>query len=666
MGALRALYLMRLQLNRKRYADLRPYTPVHWNATGASLLAARLSSGTLSLLSDASVHRRHHPAPTVLLTCLIALIAPPMLAQQDGSLAARVERVVAEEGLVGVTWALVSPNGTTLGAAGLRDALLGTRLLPRDRVHVGSVAKTLVATGVLALVTEGRIALDAPVGALLPTLQIENRWNADAPLLVRHLLDHTGGLDDVRLRHVFTLRGDPDSPLESAFGARKAITARARPGARVSYSNTGYLLLAMLIERVTGTRYETWMDDSLLAPLGMRHSTFAFTSQRGAHADSTLAMGHFDLDSPYAAFAIPVRPAGQFTTTAADMATFARFLMSDGVVNGRQLVGARLLRAMAVPTTTEAAQAGLAAGYALGLARRERWGITGKCHLGNSGTFRAILCLYPAQQRAFFASFNSDPEQGNFDRVDSLIASALGVPQTVASATSSPVEDPAEWNGWYVVRPNRFQQFAYLDELMGVTRIAWNGETLALRPVQGANRTLEPVSGMLFRLSGRREATHVLSRSSDGARIVNDGVRTLEQVPRWRVIVRWTSASAGIIALLYLLLVGSVRTVIAVRRGAISDEPLRWPTLVLLLLVLTPLLYLTQPFLAIGDPTPTIILVASLTGLLPLAIAYALVQGVRSGITGAGVALNLLALSAALQWCLVLAVWGLLPLALWR
>jgi CubicO group peptidase (beta-lactamase class C family) len=333
---------------------------------------------------------------------------------------------------------------------------------------------------------------------------------------VRHLLDHTGGLDDVRLWQVFTTRGDPDSPLASSLGAQQVITVRHRPGARFSYSNTGYLLLGMLIERVTGVRYEEWLDEALLAPLGMQRSTFAFTTQQGANADPTLAMGHFGTDHPHAAFAIPVRPASQFTTTAEDMATFARFLMSDGVVNGRQLVDAGLLRAMAVPTGTEAAQAGLAAGYAHGLARRERWGITGKCHLGNMGTFRAILCVYPEHQRAFFASYNSDPEQGNFSRVDSLFASALGVPQTDAAAVTSPGVDPAGWNGWYVVRPNRFQQFAYLDELMGVTRISWNGETLVLRPLQGATRSLEPVGGALFRLTGSREATHVIGRSLTG------------------------------------------------------------------------------------------------------------------------------------------------------
>jgi CubicO group peptidase (beta-lactamase class C family) len=605
---------------------------------------------------------------SVLVAGLCALIARPVHAQLPGadSLAAQIERAVAEEGLVGVTWSLVTPDGITLGAAGIRDASLGTRLAATDRVHVGSVAKAMVATGVLVLVTEGRVALDARVSELLPELQIENPWHADAPLLVRHLLDHTGGLDDARFRQVFTMRGDSDAPLVQALGRRPAITVRHRPGARFSYSNTSYLLLGMLIERLTGERYETWLDGALLAPLAMHGSTFTFTSQRGPAADSALAMGHFAIDATQEAYAIPVRPASQFTTTAADMATFARFLMSDGVVDGRQLVDGDLLRARAVPRGTEAAEAGLAAGYALGLLRRERWGITGNCHLGNIGTFRSVFCVYPESQRAFFAAYNSDPEQGNFNRVDSLLASALGVPETAEGAVAAPSVNPVEWDGWYVVRPNRFEQFAYLDELMGITRVAWDGESLALRPVQGTAMELEPVGAALFRLRGRRAATHVLSRSSDGAWIVSDGLRTYERVPRWRVITRWVSAGAGLVALLYLLVGGGVRTVIALRRRTVRAEVLRWPTLVLWLMVVAPLLYLAQPFLAIGDPTAANIAMALLTGLLPVTIVLALVQRVRAGVAGAGAWLDALALAAALQWCLVLAVWGLVPLMLWR
>lgn len=578
-----------------------------------------------------------------------------------------IEAVVIEEGLVGATWARVMPEGTTIGAAGLNDAPRQLRMSPDDRVQVGSVAKTLLATGVLRLVSLGRIDLDAPLSRYLPELPVENRWESDTPLRVRHLLDHTGGLDDARMWQVFSLRADPDAPLgDGLTRPGGTLRLRHRPGERFSYSNTGYLLLGMLIEAVTGTRYESWLDAELLVPLGMTRSTFAFVTQSGPKADPTLAMGHFDPRSTSAAVPTHVRPASQFTTTAADMARFAAFLMGDGVVDGRTLVDADLLRGMSVATTTEAARGGLAAGYALGLARRDRHGVVGRCHLGNIGTFRSVLCLYPEQQRAFFVAFNSDPENGRFDRVDALLVGALGVTPTSLQAARAPGVDPGDWNGLYRVRPNRFEQFAYLDELLGVTRVRWDGEELHLEPLAGSARALTPIGGSLFRAPDRREATHVLLRTPDGTPVVSDGFRTLERVSAVSVWGLWSSAAAGVVALAYLLVVGAFRSVRALRRGEWRNEPLRWPAASLVLLAAAPGLYLTQPFLAIGDPTPANVTMAVLSAALPVALLIGAVQQVQAGAGTPSARLDLAAIAGLLQWYAVLAAWGLAPLVLWR
>jgi CubicO group peptidase (beta-lactamase class C family) len=600
----------------------------------------------------------------------LAVTSGALSADVQGSrdvLKASVEAALVEEGLVGATWALVTPEGTSTGAAGLSDTSRQRPMSPDHRVQVGSVAKTLVATGVLMLVTQGRVDLDAPVAQYLPDAPIANRWEAEAPLRVRHLLDHTGGLDDARMWQVFSLRADPNAPLrEGLTHSGGTLRVRHLPGERFSYSNTGYLLLGMLIETVTGTRYERWLDAELLAPLGMSRSTFAFVTQAGPEADPTLAMGHFDAQSTSAAVPIHVRPASQLTTTAADMARFASFLMGDGVVDGRTLVDRKLLRGMSVATTTDAARGGLAAGYALGLARRDRHDVVGRCHLGNIGTFRSAICLYPEQQRAFFVAFNSDPEDGRFDRVDALLVDALGVTSAALQPVRAPAVDPIEWEGFYRVRPSRFEQFAYLDELMGVTRVRWDGEELHLDPLAGSRRALTPAGGRLFRAPDRREATHVLLHTSEGTPVVSDGLRTLERVSVASVWGLWLSAVVGLAALAYLLVAGAIRVANVLRRGQWHNEPLRWPVLCLLLLVVAPCLYLMQPFLAIGDPTPANVTMAVLTGLLPIALLVGAAQRVRAGVGTLRARLDLVAIAGLLQWYAVLAAWGLAPLVLWR
>jgi hypothetical protein len=98
----------------------------------------------------------------------------------------------------------------------------------------------------------------------------------------------------------------------------------------------------------------------------------------------------------------------------------------------------------------------------------------------------------------------------------------------------------------------------------------------------------------------------------------------------------------------------------------VRDEPLRWTAGALLLLCSAPLLYLGESFLAIGDPTPANLVMALATGLVPLAMVASLVGRVRGGLGHRTARVELLMLVGALQWCLVLAAWGLLPLMLWR
>lgn len=591
--------------------------------------------------------------------------------QADPPLQALISQRLVEEGLVGASWSLVLPDlGVTVGAAGLRDLAPPRPMAPDTRVQVGSVAKTLLAAGVLRLVTKQQIDLDAPLARYLPDAPIVNPWQATAPLTVRHLLDHSSGLDDARLWQVFSLQSSADAPLLAGLvRPGQSLRVRHPPGERTSYSNTGYLLLGMVVEAVTGVRYESWLDAELLAPLGMTRSTFRFVTQTGGGADPSLAMGHFDATTPSPSVPIPVRPASQFTTTAADMGRFAQFLMSDGELLGQPFISAELLRAMGVPKTTQAARAGLRAGLALGLSRRDRHGAVGLCHLGNVGNFRAALCLYPEDNRAFFVAYNADPETARFDRIDGLLVQALGLPEATAppaTQADSPATDTKAWHGLYRVQPNRFEQFRYLDDLAGITRVSGSAKGLRWQPLQGSERELLPAGGQLFRATDRVEPSHVQISSPQGQHLISDGLRTYVQVPLPMVMLQWTSAAAGALSLLYLLLWGGARSVAAARRGAVMSEPLIWVAACLLMLLTAPLLYLAQPALALGDPTLANGAMALLSGLLPAALLLSGVQRWRAGLATWASRFDFAALILGLQWCGVLAAAGLLPLVLWR
>lgn len=587
-------------------------------------------------------------------------------------LAGAVGHELKAQGLQGAVWSLLGHDGAVqTGAAGVKDARDGRAMAPDDRVHVGSIAKTVLATGVLRLVSQGRLTLDSPLGELLPQVAFDNPWAAGTPLRLRHLLDHTACLDDARLSQVFTLKPAADTPLATLVGHRP-LAVRCRPGTRHSYSNTGYTLLGMVVESVTGERYEAWASAQLLQPLGPHDSSFFFTTQAGPAADPRLAMGHLEQGRAEAAVPSALRPAGQFTTTAADMARLARFLMGDGQVDGRPFVDPTLLAAMGRPEGTEAARAGLAVGYGLGLATRDRHGAVGRCHGGSTLGFRAMLCLFPSSQQAFFVAVNADVEGASYNGIDALLVKALGL-STAVSATTEPAApalvDPSAWLGWYEPSPNRFASLAWVDATFGVAHL--QQETgLVWTPLGGTPLPLTSAAGALLRAPDRQLASHALMVADDGAeRTVSTGLQTWRQVPLGVLLLRWTSVLAAAVGAGWLLVAGGARW-LALRLGR-NGPPLSHLGIAVAgtgsLLLPVPL-FLAQPFMRMGELTAASGLLAVVTVLLPLAMAIALARlwaAQRHQRWRWPAWLDLAALLGVLQGATVLAAWGLLPLRLW-
>lgn len=336
----------------------------------------------------------------LILLLALLLFSPQLHAASNPAtnLAPQVAALLREQGLEGAVWTTLDAHGAA-GASDAGSSNSSNRPMRVDhRVQVGSVAKTVLAAGLLRLVSQGRLGLDTPVSALLPGMAFDNQWEASDPVRIRHLLDHSAGLDDARLWQVFSMQPKADTPLAAAFPpGRGLLRVRHRPGTRFSYSNMGYTLLGMVIERIAGQPYERYLDAALLAPLGMHDSSFGFVTQAG---DPGLAMGHVEYGVVHPALPSYLRPAGQFTTTAADMGRFARFLMGDGSIGGAPFIDPQLLRRMGEPHATEAARAGLQVGYGLGLRKLDRHGALAKCHSGNTIGFRAMLCLFPIRSRA--------------------------------------------------------------------------------------------------------------------------------------------------------------------------------------------------------------------------------------------------------------------------
>lgn len=581
------------------------------------------------------------------------------------ALADKIGIALAEEGLTGAAWSVKHADGTTeYGHAGFSDAETSLAFSANTRFHVGSVTKSLLATGILRLVSTGKLELDQPAEQYLPDLPFSNPWKTTDPVTVRHLLDHTSGLDDARLWQMFSSRVKPDTPLIEAFqSSTEILNIRSRPGSRFSYSNMGYGLLGLMIETVSGERYESFLDRELLKPLGMLDSTFAFTTQVGAHADPALAWGHVDDGGRYPAAPIMLRPAGQFTTTTADWMRFAEFLMGDGSINGQSFIPQELMSTRGHASTTMAWLAGLEVGYALGLSKLDRYGAIGLCHLGNIVGFNAMMCVYPNSSQAFVISINTDSETADYKRIYQIVASSLSFPDLPEPESALPAVDASDWQGLFILQPNRFQSFRYLDMLFGFARLEWSDGTLIFDPFQGKTRQLRPTGSYLLSANDRRGNSHVLIRGDNGSPLLGDGYRTYARVNPSIIYGLWFSLGLGLAGMVWLALNGGLALFSKGLSGFLTAPGV---ALLGILGLLAPIpLFFTQSFMSLGDKTPASVLLATATVMLPVSMLVAHGLIVRNPSRDRINTLHGISTVAVLQWCAVLYYFDLLPLRLW-
>jgi D-alanyl-D-alanine carboxypeptidase len=187
--------------------------------------------------------------------------------------------------------------------AGVADVATGEPMRGSDRVHIGSVTKTFVATVILQLVAERRLSLSENFQRLLPGVIVGDGYHA-ARITVGDLLQQTSGLRD----YVNVPGAETPQSLARTWQPRQLVATALRLGPPLSgwnYSNTNYIIAGMLIRRVTGRTPITEIRRRILAPLGLRDTSFPLTSTRipGPHAHGYIgALDVTNLVNPSAAW----------------------------------------------------------------------------------------------------------------------------------------------------------------------------------------------------------------------------------------------------------------------------------------------------------------------------------------------------------------------------
>ena len=315
---------------------------------------------------------------------------------------------------------------------------------------------------------------------------------------------------------------------------------------------------------------------------------------------------------------------------------------------------------MGNPTSTESYKNGLKSGYQFGLSYRDRYGVIGKFHRGNTIGYRATFYLFPEQKKGFFISYNTDSETANYEEFNTIFIDHLGITKPEKQKTKDNLpSNIKEFDGYYMMNPIRFKMFAYLDLLFNSIKVKLENNKLVIKSIQQEDYDLLPVGKNLFRKKDRVKSSHILYKN-DNTPMISDGLVTYEKVSLFYLGLMWLSLILGLVGIIIILIRGVY--LLFQKQLFKHNQIVTLPFLSIIGLLIPFPFLLNQSFLNLGDFTFANVSLAIVTGFLPLAMIF----GIGKIWKNKTLTIDTAGTLFILQWTLVLIYWGIFPFRLWH
>lgn len=310
-------------------------------------------------------------------------------------------------------------------AAGSADLEQGVPLTAGTKFHLASVSKQFTAAAVLLLARDGKLRLDAPVRTYLPELP-----HAYATITVAQLLNHTSGLRDQW--DLVSASGASMSDLlqqDRLFALVKAQRGlNFTPGSEFRYSNSGYMLAAETVARVSGMPFASFVEQRLFRPLGMANSVI--------YTDPAVVLPgraqSYSASPPYrnARLNYSNHGATSMFSTAGDLLLWSRELLHPRVLD------ASIVAMMARPTTLND---GTLSNYGFGLYGGKVRGSDAILHGGADAGFRTLLAVHPVEDVSIIILSNGSADTGSLHEalVGALVTGQPGSGEVPPPATAT-------------------------------------------------------------------------------------------------------------------------------------------------------------------------------------------------------------------------------------
>lgn len=262
-------------------------------------------------------------------------------------------------------------NGfTDVKAEGMADVAAGRALTIDDPVRIASISKLVVAIGVMRLVEQGKLDLDADVSDTLG-FRLRNPAFPDSRITLRMLLSHTSSLTDLAGYWNVPVGGD----IRDITNQTEAWDRAHAPGGYFRYTNLNFPLIAQIMERATGERFDQLMRRLVLAPMkldacynwsgcsdaAIRRAVVLYNAKgevqkddlKGKHPDCPAIPakdGSCDLSAWRAGLnGAMFSPQGGLRISVRDLATLGRLLLSDGELDGTRILSPASMQMLTTP-----------------------------------------------------------------------------------------------------------------------------------------------------------------------------------------------------------------------------------------------------------------------------------------------------------------------------
>ena len=260
-------------------------------------------------------------------------LPPPLSAQQIGTKVDEyMNAATSVDGFSGSI--LVARNGQPVVSRGygMANIELGVPNTPQTVFRLGSVTKQFTAMAIMILQERGKLSVSDPVCKYLS--ECPAAWQ---PLTVRNLLTHTSGIPNYTSFPDFAKTAVLPTSSAEMFGQLKDKPLEFAPGEKFAYSNSGYYVLGLIIERASGKPYADFLQENIFTPLGMKHTGYdnplkiiknraaGYTRQGGEIINAS----YMDMSVPYAA--------GALYSTTEDLLRWDQALYTENLVSRKSL-----------------------------------------------------------------------------------------------------------------------------------------------------------------------------------------------------------------------------------------------------------------------------------------------------------------------------------------